>query len=151
MAPERILPPEGPRDPNRVVTYTVESDIWSLGLSILEIANGAYPYPAETYRTILSQINAIVAGNPPSLPADKYSPEAISFVNACLNKVPSLRPSYGELLEHPWLKKYDPAEVQLGKFVQGRLDALASRPGGASSEAKPPPPLHLGGYTNVAK
>lgn len=148
MAPERIIPPEGPRDPNKAVTYTVESDVWSLGLSILEVASGAYPYPADTYRTILSQINAIVAGNPPTLPADRFSPEAISFVNACLNKVPSLRPSYAELLEHPWLNKYDPEEVQLGNFVKDRLASLASRPSSGSS--KPSPPLHSGGYTDVA-
>lgn len=47
MAPERIksLKPDE-------ATYSVQSDVWSLGLTILELAVGHYPYPAETYDNI---------------------------------------------------------------------------------------------------
>ena len=38
-------------------TYSVQSDIWSLGLSIIECALGRYPYPPETYNNIFSQLN----------------------------------------------------------------------------------------------
>lgn len=39
-------------------TYSVQSDIWSLGLSIIECAMGQYPYPPETYNNIFSQLSA---------------------------------------------------------------------------------------------
>jgi len=38
-------------------TYSVQSDIWSLGLSIIECAMGRYPYPPETYGNIFSQLS----------------------------------------------------------------------------------------------
>jgi mitogen-activated protein kinase kinase len=58
MAPERIS--TGSMD---VVsnpgggTYSVQSDIWSLGLTIIESALGRYPYPPETYNNIFSQLS----------------------------------------------------------------------------------------------
>jgi mitogen-activated protein kinase kinase len=38
-------------------TYSVSSDIWSLGLTIIECALGRYPYPPETYNNIFSQLS----------------------------------------------------------------------------------------------
>lgn len=58
MAPERIsgggiaaagAPSTG--------SYSVQSDIWSLGLTIIECALGRYPYPPETYNNIFSQLS----------------------------------------------------------------------------------------------
>lgn len=38
-------------------TYSVQSDVWSLGLSMIECALGRYPYPPETYNNIFSQLS----------------------------------------------------------------------------------------------
>lgn len=101
MAPERIktLTPDD-------ATYSVQSDIWSLGLTILEVAAGRYPYPPETFDNIFLQLSAIVDGEPPKLDEKIYSREAQFFVKSCLNKNPDARPPYDILLESPWLKKY---------------------------------------------
>jgi len=45
-------------------TYSVQSDIWSLGLSIIECAMGRYPYPPETYNNIFSQLSVSVTFSP---------------------------------------------------------------------------------------
>ncbi|KAF2726341.1 kinase-like protein [Polychaeton citri CBS 116435] len=104
MAPERIssggMSAAGAVGPG---TYSVQSDIWSLGLSIIECALGRYPYPPETYDNIFSQLAAIVDGDPPDLPADRFSEAAHDFVAGCLNKIPNLRPTYPMLLQHAWL------------------------------------------------
>lgn len=42
-------------------------------------------------------------GEPPDLPADRYSEAARDFVKGCLNKIPKLRPTYAMLLRHGWL------------------------------------------------
>ncbi|KAG0633478.1 kinase-like domain-containing protein [Tuber brumale] len=108
MAPERIASGSaqaavGGSAPG---TYSVQSDIWSLGLSLLECAMGCYPYPPETYNNIFSQLSAIVDGEPPDLPEKGFSPEARDFVRGCLNKIPNLRPTYAMLLRHPWLSEF---------------------------------------------
>ena len=59
MAPERIasggVAQVGAN--NAGGTYSVQSDIWSLGLTIIECALGRYPYPPETYNNIFSQLS----------------------------------------------------------------------------------------------
>jgi mitogen-activated protein kinase kinase len=44
-----------------------------------------------------------VDGEPPDLPADKFSEISRDFVAGCLNKIPKLRPTYPMLLQHAWL------------------------------------------------
>jgi mitogen-activated protein kinase kinase len=47
--------------------YSVSSDVWSLGLTIVEIATGIYPFPPDQYDSVFAQLNAIVTGDPPKL------------------------------------------------------------------------------------
>ncbi|RVX74268.1 hypothetical protein B0A52_02100 [Exophiala mesophila] len=103
MAPERISGGGMAQAGAGGGSYSVQSDIWSLGLTIIECALGRYPYPPETYDNIFSQLSAIVDGSPPDLPADRFSEAAIDFVRGCLNKIPRLRPTYAMLLRHAWL------------------------------------------------
>ncbi|KAF3933618.1 PAK-2p27 [Dactylella cylindrospora] len=104
MAPERIASGGMAQSGgNKDGTYSVQSDIWSLGLSILECAMGRYPYPPETYNNIFSQLSAIVDGPPPDLPEEGFSPQARDFVKRTLHKTPKMRPTYAALLQHPWL------------------------------------------------
>jgi len=79
MAPERIRSDNSSATGESIITYSVQSDIWSLGLSILEIAKGVYPYPPETYNSVFAQLSAIVDGEPPELP-EEFSQVAQSFV-----------------------------------------------------------------------
>ncbi|EMC92331.1 hypothetical protein BAUCODRAFT_38378 [Baudoinia panamericana UAMH 10762] len=103
MAPERISSGGMAQAGAGAGTYSVQSDIWSLGLTIIECALGRYPYPPETYDNIFSQLSAIVDGEPPDLPSQKFSEAARNFVAGCLNKIPKLRPTYPMLLQHAWL------------------------------------------------
>ena len=64
---------------NQVATYTVSSDVWSVGLSIIELAKGCYPYPPETFANVFAQLSAIVHGAAPKLPSG-YSDDAQDFV-----------------------------------------------------------------------
>lgn len=104
MAPERIsggaLMTGGASDG----TYSVQSDIWSLGLTLIECAMGQYPYKPNQTTSIFAQLSAIVDEDPPDMPEEGYSATAIRFVKSCLNKKASLRPTYQALLNAEWLK-----------------------------------------------
>ncbi|KAL2126769.1 hypothetical protein VTI74DRAFT_274 [Chaetomium olivicolor] len=111
MAPERISGGAMAMGGAADGTYNVQSDIWSLGLTIIECAMGRYPYPPEVSSTIFSQLSAIVEGDPPSLPSQGYSPAAHDFVRCCLNKIPTKRHTYAMLLAHPWIKSLGKPET----------------------------------------
>lgn len=56
----------------------MSSDVWSLGLSLVEMAGGKYPY---TYDNMFAQLKAIVDEEPPTLP-EHFSVEACDFIAA---------------------------------------------------------------------
>ncbi|EOA85372.1 uncharacterized protein SETTUDRAFT_137998, partial [Exserohilum turcica Et28A] len=120
-------------------TYSVQSDIWSLGLTIIECALGQYPYPPETYNNIFSQLSAIVDGEPPDLPDEGYSDAAKNFVRGCLNKIPNLRPTYAMLLQHAWLApliKPDTIAEEEEEEVQAAQEAGADEAAGDKGPAE---------------
>ena len=68
MAPERISG-GGMASAGAVGgTYSVQSDIWSLGLTIIECALGRYPYPPETYDNIFSQLSVRISSVNKAIP-----------------------------------------------------------------------------------
>lgn len=111
MSPERV----------RGHTYGFDSDIWSLGLTLLECALGKYPYQPsgsqEGWMNFYELLQTIVDQPPPAAPEDHFSPEFCSFISACLQKDPKNRPSAAELLNHPFLTKYDEKEYGLDKLL----------------------------------
>jgi len=55
MAPERIDPQGNPAQ------YDIRSDVWSLGISMIEMATGRYPY--DNWRTPFEQLRQVSAEN----------------------------------------------------------------------------------------
>ncbi|KAB5560051.1 kinase-like domain-containing protein [Coniochaeta sp. 2T2.1] len=130
MAPERISGGGMSASGAAGGTYSVQSDIWSLGLTIIECAMGRYPYPPEISSTIFSQLSAIVNGDPPDLPAEGYSDVARDFVKCCLNKEPRKRHTYPQLLSHPWLKPLTkPSVIAEDIEAEEAADALSDATG----------------------
>ncbi|TBU42857.1 kinase-like protein [Dichomitus squalens] len=122
MAPERIRG----ESQNNLGTYTVSSDVWSLGLSMIEMALGHYPYPPETYANVFAQLTAIVDGDPPELP-EHFSATSKDFVARCLHKIPERRATYAELLEHPFLVEDSTREVDMPAWVESAVEARQNR------------------------
>ncbi|XP_055828727.1 mitogen-activated protein kinase kinase 6 [Solanum dulcamara] len=111
MAPERISGS----------TYDYKSDIWSLGMVILECAIGRFPYiqseDQQARPSFYELLEAIVSSPPPSPPADQFSPEFCSFVSACIQKDPRDRSSALDLLSHPFVKKFEDKDIDLSILV----------------------------------
>ncbi|KAH7686176.1 Mitogen-activated protein kinase kinase protein [Dioscorea alata] len=112
-------------------SYDYKSDIWSLGLVILECAIGRFPYipleQEEGWLSFYELLDAIVGQPPPSAPSDQFSPEFCSFISACIQKDPQERLSSLELLEHPFIKKFEDKDINLAILVDS-LDPLVNIP-----------------------
>eukprot|EP01018_Ginkgo_biloba_P002783 Gb_09899 [translate_table: standard] len=67
-------------------TYGYSSDIWSLGLVVLECAIGRFPYlpleQEEGWLNFYELLETIVEQPPPCAPPDQFSPEFCSFISA---------------------------------------------------------------------
>ncbi|KAF6157258.1 hypothetical protein GIB67_041719 [Kingdonia uniflora] len=85
--------------------YGYKSDIWSLGLVLLECATGRFPYSPpeqeERWSTMFDLLEAIVVQPPPCARPDQFSPEFCSFISACVQKDPKERLGARELMLAP--------------------------------------------------
>ncbi|PZC86398.1 dual specificity mitogen-activated protein kinase kinase 4 [Helicoverpa armigera] len=117
MAPERI-------DPGRARGYDVRSDVWSLGITLMEVATGAFPYPR--WGSVFEQLQQVVQGDPPRLTNtnNAFSNNFVNFVNTCLIKEENQRPKYNRLLEHPFIKGIDQSRADVAAHVCEILEAM---------------------------
>ena len=87
--------------------YDGKADIWSLGITVLEMLNGKPPmHDVPPLRAI-----RLIPKNPsPRVPQGIYTADATDFVNACLVKDPAQRPTLAELLRFPFVANAKPIE-----------------------------------------
>ena len=61
----------------------LKSDVWSLGISLIEMAEGKHPF--EGYK-IMNVIKHVLNKEPPSLSSGNWSPDFVDFVGNCLKR-----------------------------------------------------------------
>ena len=77
-------------------TMECKSDVWSLGVLLIELAEEKSPFgDMDVYQ----MKRCICNSAPPSLSRDKYSPELVDFVEKCLVKDVKKRASVSELID----------------------------------------------------
>ncbi|XP_039257658.1 dual specificity mitogen-activated protein kinase kinase 1-like [Styela clava] len=129
MSPERL----------QGAPYSVLSDIWSLGLSLIEMAMGRYPIPPPTKRdidgmfgpnaasfvpdaprpmAIFELLDYIVNEPPPQLPRGViFSDEFCDFVEKSLEKNPQDRADLKGLMLHLWIKRAENNNVDFAGWI----------------------------------
>jgi hypothetical protein len=103
--------------------YDTKVDIWSLGICLIELAEGSLPYANINPMHILANISNLPS---PHLSAiENWSEEFNSFLELCLKKEPNERPNTEELLEHPFIKKeFENSNELFVEYVEERLKKL---------------------------
>lgn len=120
MAPERINPEKNQTG------YDIRSDVWSLGITMIELATGKFPY--TSWGTPFDQLKQVVKDDPPKLPAGEFSTEFENFIVQCLKKDYKLRPNYVQLLDDPFITKHSEKNTDIASFVGQIIDLMESSP-----------------------
>uniref|UniRef100_A0A9L0SXI5 Dual specificity mitogen-activated protein kinase kinase 5 n=2 Tax=Equus TaxID=9789 RepID=A0A9L0SXI5_HORSE len=101
MAPERISGEQ----------YGIHSDVWSLGISFMELALGRFPYPQiqknQGSLMPLQLLQCIVDEDSPVLPVGEFSEPFVHFITQCMRKQPKERPAPEELMGHPFIVQFN--------------------------------------------
>ncbi|XP_061820977.1 TRAF2 and NCK interacting kinase b isoform X1 [Nerophis lumbriciformis] len=120
MAPEVIACDENPD-----ATYDFKSDLWSLGITAIEMAEGAPPLcDMHPMRALF-----LIPRNPaPRLKSKKWSKKFQSFIDGCLVKSHGQRPSTEQLLKHPFIRDL-PNERQVRIQLKDHIDRTKKRRG----------------------
>lgn len=107
MSPERL---QGGK-------YTYASDIWALGVSLVECLLGRHPFNRPQH--YFDYIEATAAsGTLQSFDQEmRFSAEARDFITMCTYTDPMRRPRAVQLLEHPWIKGAQRDTLKFGAWL----------------------------------
>ncbi|UNI14237.1 Mitogen-activated protein kinase kinase [Purpureocillium takamizusanense] len=117
MAPERITGQ----------SYTITSDVWSTGVTLLEVAQHRFPFPADGTEMqpragLIDLLTYIVRQPVPKLKDEPdmdvyWSDNFKYFIECCLEKQPHRRASPWKMMEHPWMVDMRAKRVNMVKYL----------------------------------
>ncbi|KAM9371823.1 serine/threonine-protein kinase TAO3 isoform 1-T1 [Phaethornis superciliosus] len=113
MAPEVILAMDEGQ-------YDGKVDVWSLGITCIELAERK---PPLFNMNAMSALYHIAQNDSPTLQSNEWSDSFRGFVDACLQKIPQERPSSTNLLRHDFVRRDRPPRVLID-LIQRTKDAV---------------------------
>uniref|UniRef100_A0A8C3AYA2 non-specific serine/threonine protein kinase n=1 Tax=Cyclopterus lumpus TaxID=8103 RepID=A0A8C3AYA2_CYCLU len=129
MAPEVIACDENPDS-----TYDYRSDIWSLGITAIEMAEGApplcdmHPMRLPTVPCLPALPLSLTSSSSSYLPIPTRSKKFIDFIEGCLVKTYTSRPSTEQLLKHSFIRD-QPTERQVRIQLKDHIDRTRKKRG----------------------
>lgn len=124
---------------NRDNPYDYKTDIWSLGITLIEFAQRDPPNNQMNPMRVLLKI---LLAEPPKLDSpSQWSKQFNDFLAKCLIKDPQSRPTATDLLEHPFIKEQSPNEKKsilllINEFKAEVVEEIAEVEDDATSTTK---------------
>lgn len=137
MAPEVITRGSAYGKVKKLDGYDYKADIWSMGITTIELVNGAPPLAEHEPLKILFEIPK---KKPPILRGSKYGENIKDFVKYCLIMEPEKRPSCATLLRHYFITK------QVTSTSQQEICEMIKSKNVCFSHRASPKPKHRLGY-----
>jgi len=106
--------------------YDYKADIWSLGITAIEMTQCAPPMFDMHPMRVLFMIPNL---DPPKITQGTWSPEFHDFVSKCLQKNPDNRPTAEQLLNHPFVKKANNVQPTIINLIQKSKEARRNNEG----------------------
>ncbi|TFY62248.1 hypothetical protein EVG20_g6769, partial [Dentipellis fragilis] len=137
MAPERLSG----------LDYSIRADVWSTGLSLLELVQNRFPFAADL--PPIELMIHVTQSEPPQLEDEAgvhWSDEMKDFIKETLRVDPALRPPPEEMLSHPWVVNLMKQEINMARWIREvwgwpkpsrKSKDSSSRPSSSRSAAPP--------------
>ncbi|KAH9176317.1 kinase [Lactarius sanguifluus] len=109
MAPERLSGLE----------YSIRADVWSTGLSLLELVQNRFPFSSDM--PPIELMIYITQSEPPQLEDEaevRWSDAMKDFIKETLRVDPALRPTPKEMLSHEWIVRIMKQEVPMERWIR---------------------------------
>ena len=104
--------------------YDTKTDIWSLGITCLELVEGEPPFADLNPDEVMEKI----ANNPPKaediIDPKEHTDEFIDFVNLCLEINPKKRPTADVLIKHPFIVKLSKKKEYLKQLINEHIEEV---------------------------
>jgi len=109
MAPERLSGLE----------YSIRADVWSTGLSLLELVQNRFPFSNDL--PPIELMIHITQSEPPQLEDEAgvhWSDGMKDFIKETLRVDPALRPTPKDMQSHPWIVRIMKQEVNMARWIR---------------------------------
>ncbi|KAF8482856.1 kinase-like domain-containing protein [Russula ochroleuca] len=148
MAPERLSGLE----------YSIRADVWSTGLSLLELVQNRFPFSSDM--PPIELMIYITQSEPPQLEDEadvRWSDPMKDFIKETLRVDPNLRPTPTEMISHPWIIRIMRQEVPMERWIREvwgwpkpnrKSKDSSSRPSSSRKEASLPGVPSSGTHSN---
>ncbi|XP_034322972.2 dual specificity mitogen-activated protein kinase kinase 5-like [Crassostrea angulata] len=116
MAPERIKGED----------YGTPAEIWSLGITLFELASGKFPYQHNPEKP-MGLLSSIINDETPQLSDDHFSPDFVNLVAHCMQQKPEDRLTLEDLLIHPFIQRHNDGNIAvIAAWVHSQLEKISN-------------------------